>query len=216
MGGRHARNGAKFMEQTSQAANGSQPAKSPLEAQLRECFGRVAYAHKTHEKCADICATRLSRIKFWQIVLSAVTTGGLITVLFGAKDVSTISAFVSALTSTMLLGLNAYMKDNDPGQLAERHRKVATELWNIRESYLSLLTDLRSGVRDDDALRARRDELQANLVTVYETAPRTTDKAYAKAQKGLQKNEELTFSDRELDLLLPPALRLTVDEPKQG
>ena len=25
-----------------------------LEGQLRECYGRVVYSHKTHEKCADI------------------------------------------------------------------------------------------------------------------------------------------------------------------
>lgn len=25
-----------------------------LEGQLRECYGRVVYTHKTHEKCADI------------------------------------------------------------------------------------------------------------------------------------------------------------------
>jgi hypothetical protein len=169
---------------------------SPLEAQIRECFGRVAYAHKTHEKCADICASRLARVKVWQIILSAVTTGGLISVL------------VSALTSTVLLGLNAYMKDNDPGQLSERHKKVATELWNIRESYLSVLTDLRSGGAED-GLRSRRDELQAKLATIYETAPRTMDKAYENAQRGLQKKEELTFSTGELDALLPAALRST-------
>jgi hypothetical protein len=195
------------MEQISQTPNPTAAAMTPLEAQLRECFGRVAYAHKTHEKCADICATRLSRVKLWQIVLSAITTGGLITVLFGSKEVSHISAFVSALSSTVLLGLNAYMKDNDPGQLSERHKKVASELWNIRESYLSLLTDLRGGSEPDASLRQRRDALQTRLATIYETAPRTTDKGYAKAQAGLQKNEELTFSDQELDLLLPPPLR---------
>ncbi|MEH0992030.1 hypothetical protein V7J87_28835, partial [Klebsiella pneumoniae] len=25
-----------------------------LEGQIRECYGRVVYSHKTHEKCADI------------------------------------------------------------------------------------------------------------------------------------------------------------------
>lgn len=25
-----------------------------LEGQLRECYGRGVYTHKTHEKCADI------------------------------------------------------------------------------------------------------------------------------------------------------------------
>ena len=28
-------------------------ARAVLEGQLRECFGRVVYSHKTHEKCAD-------------------------------------------------------------------------------------------------------------------------------------------------------------------
>jgi hypothetical protein len=49
----------------------------PLEAQLRECFGRVAYSHKAHEKCADSCHVKLSRLKIAQIALSAVRTGGL-------------------------------------------------------------------------------------------------------------------------------------------
>lgn len=180
---------------------------TPLEAQLRECFGRVAYSHKTHEKCADICATRLACIKLWQIGLSALTTGGLITVLLGEPKISLASALVSALTSTLLLVLNAYMKDNDPGQLSERHKKVAAELWDIRESYLSLLTDIRTGQVPESSLRERRDQLQARLATIYEAAPRTTDKAYKRAQVGLQKSEELTFSDDELDALLPPALR---------
>ena len=44
-----------------------------LEGQLRECFGRVVYSHKTHEKCADMLLSRLARIKLWQIILSAIT-----------------------------------------------------------------------------------------------------------------------------------------------
>jgi hypothetical protein len=29
------------------------PGVDALEAQIRECFGRVVYSTKTHEKCAD-------------------------------------------------------------------------------------------------------------------------------------------------------------------
>ena len=42
---------------------------STLEGQLRECYGRAVYSHKTHEKCADILITRLARIKLLQIGL---------------------------------------------------------------------------------------------------------------------------------------------------
>lgn len=180
---------------------------SPLEAQLRECFGRVAYSHKTHEKCADICHMRLGRLKFWQIVLSAVVTGGILTALFGTESLKLISQIISAFMSTALLVLNAYAKDVDPGQQSEKHKETAAALWNIRESYLSLLTDLRQGGVADELLRERRDELQATLTRIYQTAPRTTSRAYASAQAGLQQNEELTFSEAEIDQLLPSALR---------
>lgn len=182
---------------------------SPLEAQLRECFGRVAYSHKTHEKCADICHVRLGRLKIAQIALSAIVTGGILTAIFGSGGIEVVSQVISALLSTLLLILNAYTKDVDPGRQSEKHKESAAALWAIRESYLSLLTDLRHGGVTDDAIRVRRDELQAALVQIYQTAPRTTSQAYRSAQVGLQLNEELTFSDSELDQLLPPALRIT-------
>jgi hypothetical protein len=196
------------MVHNSQQASLSGCQRSPLEAQIRECFGRVAYAHKTHEKCADHLTTRLAQIKWLQIGLSAVTTGGLITIILGTPAVSHAAALVSAIISTILLAINAYTKDSDPGQKAEKHKEVASHLWDVRESYLSLLTDLRMGCPDADA-RRRRDELQTNLAKLYEIAPRTDAKSYASAQEGLQRNEELSFTDDELDKLLPPALRST-------
>jgi hypothetical protein len=182
---------------------------SPLESQLRECFGRVAYSHKTHEKCADICHARLSRLKVTQIWLSAFVTGGILTALFAPDQLQVVSNVTSAVLSTALLILNAYAKDIDPGQLSEKHKETAAALWNVRESYLSLLADLRQGSLDENVIRTRRDELQASLAQIYRTAPRTTASAYRSAQLGLQQNEELTFTDKELDELLPPALRIT-------
>ena len=69
-----------------------------LEGQLRECFGRVVYSHKTHEKYADILQKRLSMLKLLQIVLSAITAGGGISVLFGAE---TVGAIVASAMSTL-------------------------------------------------------------------------------------------------------------------
>lgn len=40
-------------------------AEQILEGQLRECYGRVVYTHKTQEKCADILLKRHSCIKWW-------------------------------------------------------------------------------------------------------------------------------------------------------
>lgn len=191
------------MSDVLQASN----AQATIEAQIRECFGRVAYSHKTHEKCADVAIDRLSTIKLWQIILSAVTTGGLLAVLFGPSDESKFAAGVTALISTALLALNAYTKENDLGQEAQKHKETAAKLWNLRESYLSLLTDLRAGLLPLNVIRERRDELQSALSVIYNGAPRTSAKGYRKAQTALKIKEDLTFADHEIDQMLPPQLR---------
>lgn len=180
---------------------------SELESQLRECFGRVVYSHKTHEKCADRLQARLSLIKIAQIILSALTTGGLLTVIFGDPYVSKAAALVSALLSTVLLGLNAYTKDFDPGQVAQGHKSIADRLWVVRERYLSLLTDIRAGLIQDNEVRHIRDELQSETASIYEGAPRTFEAGYLDAQKALKVKEDLTFSDEEIDQFLPDALK---------
>ena len=91
-----------------------------IEGQVRECYGRVVYSHKTHEKCADILLGRLGTIKLCQIVLSSITTAGFIATILGAGPVG---AVVGVVVSTILLVLNAYTKDHDLGELAQKHAK---------------------------------------------------------------------------------------------
>lgn len=179
----------------------------PLEAQLRECFGRVAYSHKTHEKSADLLQARLHRLKTAEIVLSAITTTGLITALSTAPEAARYAAGVTAVFSAALFALATYTKDFDLGAKSQSHKDAADGLWDIREAFLSLLTDARSGRLDDATACERRDQLQGDLAVAYRSAPRTFPKAYAEAQKALQVSEDLTFSDDEIDALLPAALR---------
>ena len=174
-----------------------------LESQIRECYGRIVYAHKTQEKCADILFRRNNRFKTWQIVLSVLTTTGVVATIFGDEIWVKI---VSAIVSALLLLLNTYLKSFDLGSLSQKHSDAAADLWDIRESYLSILTDLKMR-KDIDAICLRRDELQKKLAVVYKRCPRTISEAYDKAKKALKVNEEMTFSDSEIDILLPIELR---------
>lgn len=191
------------MEPYSQTKD-SPDSRAVLEGQLRECFGRVVYSHKTHEKCADILLSQLSRIKLWQIILSALITGGFIATVFGAGQVG---ALLGILVSTMLLVLNAYTKNYDLGELAQKHRQAGVDLWIVREKYLSLITDLRMGDKRIETLQAERDALLDELHSVYSGAPSTTYHAYKKAQEALQRLEDMTFSDEEIDAFLPKELK---------
>ena len=191
------------MEPHSQT-NDSPESKRVLEGQLRESFGRVVYTHKTHEKCADILLDRLSTIKLWQIILSAITTGGFISAFFGAGN---IGAAIGVMVSTSLLVLNAYTKNYDLGELAQKHKQAANDIWLIREKYLSLITDLAMGEKPTETLQQERDALVDELHSVYSGAPSTTFQAYRKAQQALKQNEDMTFSDQEIDAFLPKELK---------
>lgn len=175
-----------------------------LEGQIRECYGRTVYSHKTHEKCADILHSRFSWIKTSQIILSALTTASFITTFL---EKSHLGGLVGVTLSSILLVLNAYIKNYDLGELAQKHKQTANDIWLIREQYLSLLTDISMGQRPLENIQLERDNLMKDLHSIYASAPSTTSAAYKKAQKGLKMNEDMTFSDKEIDAFLPKELR---------
>lgn len=175
-----------------------------LEDQLRECYGRASYSHKTHEKCADILLAKLASIKFWQIVLSAITTGGFI---FAIIDSARLLGVIGTVISTTLLVLNSYAKDYNLGSSAERHKQTANDIWLVRERYLDLITDLLMNRSPIEPILEQRDRLATELHAIYAGAPSTNAAAYKKAQEALKVREDMTFSDSELDSLLPTALR---------
>lgn len=179
-----------------------------LEGQLRECYGRVVYTHKTHEKHADALIKKNSCIKWGQIILSAIIAGGVITMLFEfCPEYKKIAEVIVAIISTILLVLNSYTKDYDLGTIAQKHRQVAAEIWLIREKYLTLLTALHMKQLSLDEICSQRDKLLEDLHSIYSGALSTNFKAYKKAQDALKNMEDMTFSDEEIDKFLPKELR---------
>lgn len=180
-----------------------------LEDQIRECFGRAVYTHKTHERMADNCTKKLNRFKVGQIVLTAATSTGAVGVVVTNE---TWLEVATVLVSFLTLFVTTYLKNFDLGATAQKHRDAAAKLWNVRECYLSLLTDLPA--LDRQAAVERRDELQTMLAALYQSAPQTDGKAYVEAQKRLQKMEDMTFSADEIDCFLPLSLKRSGGRPK--
>lgn len=179
-----------------------------LLAQVREAFGRVVYSHKTREKQADICFRRHRLQQAALVVLTAISSGTFLASVLGAwvkpELASLATSFIALMVTVTSLGAKTFKFEEE----SEAHRDVASRLWDVREAYVSLISDLMSGAVSDTEARGRRDELQESARAVYADAPRTSDRAYSRASDGLQSNEELTFSPREIDLFLPAALRL--------
>lgn len=179
-----------------------------LLAQVREAFGRVVYSHKTQEKQADLYFRRHRRQQVLFLVLTAVSSGtflaSILGVLVDPQLASLVTSFIALLVTVSTLGAKTFKYADE----SDSHRKVASRLWDVRESYLSLITDLMSGSLADAQARERRDELQDATRAAYVDAPRTSSTAFAQARKGLKDDQEMTFTPEEIDSFLPEALRL--------
>ena len=180
-----------------------------IEAQIRECYARVVYTHKVHEKCSDILNKWNNRVKFWQIALSALTTSGIVGIII--VDEMWLK-FVTAGISFITTFLSTYVKKYDLGGLAQQHADAAVAIWNVREKYLSLITDMLGKSIAVDEARGIRDELQHELLGIYNGSPRSFAKAYNEAVEGLKKMDEMTFTDDEINKFLPQALRKMIQE----
>lgn len=183
-----------------------------LLAQVRESFGRVVYSHKAQEKQADICFTKHRWQQGVLIALTAISSGTFLAAILGTTVDPVLASVVTSFIALLVTATSLAAKTIKFSDEADSHRDVATRLWDVRESYMSLISDLMSGGVSTAEARSRRDELQEMTRETYASAPRTTNRAFSRASNGLQNNEELTFTSREIDLFLPEALRLEEGE----
>lgn len=176
--------------------------RKKLWTQLKEELGRVVYTSTTQIKNADILKKRLTVFKYAQIILSGLSTGGVVTVLFVNSFVVKI---ISALISSVLFCINLYFKNFDLNDNIHKHIDTYNDLWVIRERYISLLTDFDE--LDDSEIRYQRDKLLKETSEIYKTAPQTNEKSYDKAKSAIKNNEEQYFSEGEIDLMIPEQVR---------
>lgn len=173
--------------------------------QIEEAYGKVVYSYTTQVIHAGRLHKKYTALKWFQLILSAVSTGGFIGTLISNQIILT---WVGGICSTLLLVLTAYFKDVDLSAIHKRHLKTSNQLWLLREQYLSLLTDFSTLSREE--IVHRRDDLQERIAKVYNEAPLTDAKSYSLAQEALKENESQFFSRHELNQMLPETLRKDV------
>ena len=173
-----------------------------LESQIREAYGRIVYTQTCHNKKIDRLRNLDNNIKIGQIILSAIATTGFFVTIFSDEKIGSI---IGAIFSLILLILNSYAKNFNLGEISQDHKVAADALWKIREEYVSLLTDFE--ILTVEEIMDKRNELQERTAAVYSTSPPTDSKSYMAAQKALKTEEEQTFSEHEIDVMLPNSIR---------
>lgn len=183
-----------------------------LNSQIRNSYGNVFWTHKTHEKDADIFRCWNNWLKIIQIILSALSTTGIIYILFGVSENTPLqdgrfdcvrwAALISSGISALLVIVNSLSKGYDLGELSASHGATALKLLDLREEYLSLLYDIKARIISVEEIQNRRDELKERTLSVYESAPRTTSRGYGKAAKAIEKGDPF-FTKESLNKILP-------------
>lgn len=182
--------------------------KQRLWHQIREACGRAIYTYETLNAKANRVETWAFRLKLFQIILSSASAVGLLVAVLRVFDCNqeTVLA-VTTLISFASLALNLYFREFQRADDVLRTKQAIHELWNIREDYYSLMVDF--DCLSPTIIRIRRDQLQARVFRIYQQAPRTEEKDYRKARKKLKIDHEQTFSEEELDDLMPKWSRAT-------
>ncbi|EAG6475484.1 SLATT domain-containing protein, partial [Listeria monocytogenes] len=176
--------------------------KEKLEIQLREAYGRVTYTYTSHLKFMNRLNQKNKLLRYSQITLSAISTGGFLgTFIFDKIILTTIAGLVSAV----LLALNLFFKNFELDEESKQHRVAADKLWLIREKYVALLTDFETlSIKE---IVVTRDILREETYIIYSESPKTDKKSYSESQKALKNEEEQFFTEVELDKMLPLQLR---------
>ncbi len=173
-----------------------------LKAQIKSAYGKVMYTYTAHHKLANRLKKQIKWIKIAQIALTAVSTVGFLATVISNQ---TVLSWIGGITAAVSLGLNLYIKEFDYQKDILEHEAAANDLWDVREEYVSLLTDFE--IMEDEEIRCRRDELQRSVSKINKNYLGTDQKSYRAAQNALQTEEEQTFSEGEVDELLPVELR---------
>jgi hypothetical protein len=193
------------MEQHTRVDGQSEPESLTIvESDVRRKFGCVVFTEKVHEKCGDILLTYANRLWLLKISLSTIAAGSLIPTILGKGTMWTV--IVTAVVSTLLLLFNTLTQEGQDKESGAKHHATANQLWKIREDYQSLLTDMRAGLVGYAEVCERRQKLVDATAAAQANAPVTFERGYRAARTALNIAKEQSFSDDELDTLLPHEL----------
>jgi hypothetical protein len=175
-----------------------------IESSVRDTLGSVVWSHKIQEKQADIYADRFKWMETAQIASASLTSVGVVSLIF--TDQLWIK-LVSALISFASVFVSAFFKSFDLLTMVSQHKSAANNLLAVRDDLKLLLLQIRLQKDDPDVLYEKYESTVHQLDKVYADAPNTTNKAVEMAREALNVAEDNTFSDAEIDRVLPIELR---------
>ena len=176
--------------------------KEKLKNQIVEAHGKVMYTYTAHHKMQNRMLATGKIIRLLQAFLTAISAGGfLATITTNQIELS----WIGGVTATISLALNFISLDFKFETEAMLHKQAADELWDVKEQYESLLTDMDENTCEN--IVAVRNHLNNVISEVNKHFPGTDNLSFISAKKALKDKKEQTFTENEAEELLPRHLR---------
>ena len=132
--------------------------KTKLREQIVRLDGEVKTAARAQWNAYLSLNSRIKTLKVFDIILTAVSSVGIISFFFhGNLQINIITSFVTLASLTLNL-YTSYFRDDDDKTL---HADAASELWAVEKGFESLLTDFDSLSPED--VRTKRDTLVGDI-----------------------------------------------------
>lgn len=186
-----------------------------LLAVVRFYFAQSVFMTNCHFKASD----RINKLKeeYNNIIygLTGTTVALLIFQIIGLKTSCNKLLDITAYLALFLTGISlifSIFKKDDYTPLIISHRIFAEKYKALRDIFMSLIEKIMSESESEESLRKISDELISKYSGIGEHAPETNGEDYNNAQVSLglegNDNEEFTWSDEQIDRLLPERLRI--------
>lgn len=176
-----------------------------LEAEIEQLLGRSGWTHKIQEKQADIYHMRRIICESARIILSALTTSGIIAIVLDEQTFW--FKLVTAIVALISTGTNLYFQKFDFQAMERLHKECAVKWLGLREDYTSLISEMRAEVLSIEDVIKRKRELSEQYKLISKETPITTDGAYKKAEKALKIELDNIITQEEINVFLPKELR---------
>ena len=172
---------------------------------LRLTYGQVVVRHRTHLQMAGWRARWSRGLRTAEALLMAgvAAASGAALSGRGGRVFEIISLVLAILALAALLVHLSFDLDGT----AKVHAACASRLWQLRERYRALLSDLSDGAIDLEAARRGRDALMLELHAVYVEAPPEDSKVYQAAAQALLSAGEGELGEEEIDAFLAKSLQ---------
>lgn len=135
-----------------------------------------------------------------RIVLSALTTSGIFSIIFIDKYWLKI---ITSIISMVSLFINSYFKVYDLKAIQKHHKQSAIELLELRENLIAILCDIKLGKYNEETLIKKRDEVLKKQIDIYKKCLDASSKAVTKASENLKDRGDNTYTDEEINSFLP-------------